>query len=161
MKRLILLRHGEAETTATSGRDIDRALTAHGISAVARAAKALAAAKATPDLALVSTARRTRETWAEAKLALPLSDELFKAEIYNAGVSALLTLARDAEADTVMIVGHNPSLQGLALDLLARQKASASLIARVEARFPPATAAVFSFHDDIPELEALLMAGQV
>ena len=77
----------------------------------------------------------------------------YGASVFFASVSA--------QADTVMIVGHNPSLQGLALDLLARQGAAASLVARVEARFPPATAAVFSFHDGRPELDALLMGGAV
>lgn len=161
MQRLILLRHGEAEAQSASGKDIDRALTASGVMAVGRTAKALAAAKAIPDLALVSTAKRTRQTWAEAKRDLSLSQQLFKSEIYNASVSALLAMAMEANAKTVMIVGHNPSLQGLALDLLARQGAAASVIARVEARFPPATAAVFSFHDGHPELDALLMAGLV
>lgn len=161
MQRLILLRHGEAEAQSASGRDLDRALTAAGATAVARAAKALAASKAIPDIALVSTAQRTRQTWSEAKAEFPLSDELFKSEIYNAGPAALLAMARACQADTVMIVGHNPSLQGLALDLLAREHAAASLVARVEARFPPATAAVFRFVDDRPELDALLMAGLV
>jgi phosphohistidine phosphatase len=161
MQRLILLRHGEAEAQSASGRDLDRALTAAGITAVARTAKALALAMAIPDIALVSTAKRTRQTWAEAKAQFSLSDELFKTEIYNAGPPTLLALARDSQADTVMIVGHNPSLQGLALDLLSRQGAAASLVARVEARFPPATAAVFSFHDGRPELDALLMGGLV
>jgi phosphohistidine phosphatase len=161
MQRLILLRHGEAEAQSASGRDLDRALTAAGVTAVMRTAKALALAMAIPDIALVSTAKRTRQTWAEAKAQFSLSTELFKSEIYNASPAALLTLARDAQADTVMIVGHNPSLQGLALDLLARQGAAASLVARVEARFPPATAAVFSFHDGRPELDALLMGGLV
>ena len=161
MQRLILLRHGEAEAHAASGRDLDRALTAAGVIAVARTATALAAAQSIPDIALVSTAKRTRETWAEAKAQFPLSTDVFKSEIYNANPTSLLALARECEADTVMIVGHNPSLQGLALDLLARQGAPASLIARVEARFPPATAAVFSFHDDRPELDALLLGGLV
>ncbi len=161
MQRLILLRHGEAEAQSASGRDLDRALTAAGVSSVARTAKALAEAGAIPDLALVSAAKRTRQTWAEAKAAFPLSRELFKPEIYNAGVAALLAMAREAQAQTVMIVGHNPSLQGLALDLLARQEAPASLVARLEARFPPATAAVFSFHEDRPELDALLLGGLV
>ena len=161
MQRLILLRHGEAEAQSASGRDFDRALTAAGVAAVARTAKALATAMAIPDVALVSTAARTRQTWAEAKAQFSLSEEVLKPEIYNAGSTALLALATACEADTVMIVGHNPSLQGLALDLLARQGAPASLVARVESRFPPATAAVFSFHDDRPELDALLMGGLV
>lgn len=161
MQRLILLRHGEAEAQSASGRDLDRALTAAGVIAVTRTAKALATALVIPDVALVSTAKRTRQTWDEAKAQFSLSTEVFKPEIYNAGPAALLALARDCQADTVMIVGHNPSLQGLALDLLARQGAAASLVARVEARFPPATATVFSFHDGHPELDALLMGGLV
>ena len=161
MQRLILLRHGEAQAQSASGRDLDRALTAAGVTAVARTAKALAAANAIPDIALVSTAKRTRETWAEAKVQFPLSTDVFKSEIYNTNPTGLLALARECQADTVMIVGHTPSLQGLALDLLARQGAPASLVARVEARFPPATATVFSFHEDRPELDALLMGGMV
>ncbi len=161
MQRLILLRHGEAEAQSASGRDLDRALTSAGVTAVTRTAKALALAMAIPDIALVSTAKRTRQTWAEAKVQFSLSTDVFKPEIYNASPTALLALARDCQADTVMIVGHNPSLQGLALDLLARQGAAASLVARVEARFPPATAAVFSFRDGRPELDALLMGGLV
>jgi phosphohistidine phosphatase len=161
MQRLILLRHGEAEAQSASGRDLDRALTAAGVTAVARTATALAAADAIPQIALVSTAKRTRQTWAEAQAQFPLSTDVFKPIIYNASPAALLALARECEAETVMIVGHNPSLQGLALDLLARQGAPASLVARVEARFPPATAAVFSFHDDQPELDTLLIGGLV
>lgn len=161
MQRLILLRHGEAEAQAASGRDLDRALTAAGAAAVGRTVKALAQANAIPDLALVSTATRTRQTWEEAKTTFSLTNELFKSEIYNAGASALLEMARGCQADTVMIVGHNPSLQGLALDLLARQGAGRPVMARVEARFPPGAAAVFNFADDRPELEALLIAGLV
>ena len=59
-----------------------------------------------------------------------------------------------------MVIGHNPGLQTLVLDLLRRQGASAALIARVESRFPPATSAVFSFDDDErPTLDSLLMGG--
>ena len=161
MQRLILLRHGEAEAQSASGRDLDRALTAAGVAAVARTATALAKAGAIPDVALVSTAKRTRETWAEAAAQFPLSKCEFKPVIYNASPTALMDLARDCAGDTVMIVGHNPSLQGLALDLLAREGAAAPVVARIEARFPPATAAVFSFVGDTPELDALLMAGLV
>src|SRR4051812_36820858 len=100
MQRLILLRHGEAEAQSASGRDLDRALTAAGVAAVARTAKALAAAGAIPNIALISAAKRTRQTWAEAKAQFSLSAEVFKPEIYNAGVAALLAMARGCEADT-------------------------------------------------------------
>ena len=161
MQRLILLRHGEAEANAPSGRDLDRALTAAGAAAVSRTAKALEAAGATPDLALVSASTRTRETWQVAKASFPQSRAEFMPEIYHAGVAALLALANESGAETVMLVGHNPSIQGLALDLLARNDGDRAAMARVESRFPPATAAVFVFEGGAPRLETLLMGGQV
>lgn len=161
MQRLILLRHGEAEAHAPSRRDLDRALTPLGVAAVSRTANALAAAGAAPDLVLLSASVRTRETWQVAKASFPPSREEVMPELYNAGMATLMAVANEAEADTVMIVGHNPGMQGLALDLLARQGADKATVARLEARFPPATAVVFRFEDGKPELETLLMAGQV
>lgn len=161
MQRLILLRHGEAEAHAPSRRNLDRALTTLGVAAVSRTANALAEAGAVPDLALVSAAVRTRETWQIAKASFPSSQEEIRPELYNAGMSTLMAAAQEAEADTVMIVGHNPGIQGLALDLLARQDADKATVARLEARFPPATAVVFRFENGKPEIETLLMAGQV
>lgn len=161
MQRLILLRHGEAEAHAPSRRDLDRALTTLGVAAVSRTANALAEAGAIPDLALVSAAVRTRETWQVAKASFPSAREDILPELYNASMATIMTVAREADADTVMIVGHNPGIQGLALDLLARQDADKATVARLEARFPPATAVVFRFEDGKPELETLLMAGLV
>ncbi len=158
MQRLILFRHGEAQVRAPSGRDIDRALTPAGEATAARAGAALAAAGAAPDLALVSTARRTSETWTAAREAFPASAFEIKPELYNAEAGAILALAKARPEHTVMVIGHNPGLQALAISLLKAQGASAALIARVESRFPPATAAVFSFDPEgRPELDALIM----
>ena len=50
-----------------------------------------------------------------------------------------------AEAGTVMVVGHNPSLHELAIELLSDGHASPADLERVSAGFPTTTAAVFTF----------------
>jgi phosphohistidine phosphatase len=63
MQRLILMRHAEAEPAAGSGRDRDRVLSGRGRKDSAAMARALAGRGMRPDLALVSPAARTRQTW--------------------------------------------------------------------------------------------------
>lgn len=63
MQRLILMRHAEAERAAGSGRDRDRVLSARGRNDAAAMGRALAGRGMRPDLALVSPAARTRQTW--------------------------------------------------------------------------------------------------
>ena len=67
MDRLILMRHGKAERHAAQGGDFERALAERGRQDVALIASALAAEDLSPDLVLVSAARRTRETWDAAR----------------------------------------------------------------------------------------------
>ena len=124
----------------------------------ARVGAALMADENWPDIALVSNAVRAEETWTVARESFPKCPVEFRLELYNAGPETVLAAARARAEATVLVIGHNPGLQALALDLLRQQGTSAALAARVEARFPPATAATFSFDaDGRPELERLLM----
>lgn len=159
MRRLILIRHGEAQARAPSGRDIDRALTVAGQAAAAHTAAALAAEGFCPDVALVSDAMRARQTWQAARAALDVSIVEFKRELYHASAEATLMVAGSRPEASVAVVGHNPGLQYLTLSLLRREGAEAAVIARVEAEFPPGAAAVFDFDAQArPRLEALLSA---
>jgi phosphohistidine phosphatase len=117
MQRLILLRHGEAEPRAASGRDIDRALTAHGKVEAHEAGERLAAAGMRPDMVLVSAARRAKETWAEAALSLAGGEVAHRPDLYAAPLDAILAAAEAEPADTVLVVAHNPGLLELALAL--------------------------------------------
>ena len=63
MQRLILMRHGDAERPHTGTADFDRALTPEGRSESRAVGRALAEAGYRPDLALVSSAARTLQTW--------------------------------------------------------------------------------------------------
>ena len=135
MRTLILLRHGEAETRAASGRDRDRALTARGRIDAALAGRAMAADGLKPDAVLVSPAVRTRQTWEAARAALPDAPEAVEAsDLYDAPPLALITAAQDERADTVLLVAHNPGLPALA-DLLTGDP-------RLGEGFPPASFAV-------------------
>ena len=145
MLRLCLLRHAKAAALAGGG-DHARPLALRGREDAARVGAWLAAHPAIPDLALVSDARRARETFefAAAAFAEPVSARL-EPRIYNASPGVLLALAQ-AEPETVhtlMLVGHNPGMAELA-QLLAgygdRYAAS-----RMRAGFPACALAILDF----------------
>jgi phosphohistidine phosphatase len=144
MERLILLRHGKAETGSPTGVDFDRALTERGRRDSALTAKALAAAGFTPDLVLVSPAARAAETWEAAKAQFPKAEVVISRALYNAEPETILSEAEreGAGAATVMVVAHNPGLHQLAVTLAQRGKDGPDR-ARLLAGFPTAAAAAF------------------
>jgi phosphohistidine phosphatase len=162
MRRLILFRHGKTEARAPSGDDFGRRLMERGRSDSALMGRVLAAAGYAPDLALVSTAARARETWDLAKAAFPPAEVRFRQGLYDATpeeVSAEIE-ATAGSGDTVMVVGHNPSLQELAVNLVAENGGRYLDIDRLSAAFPTAAAAVFGIDDaGRTQLEALLRAS--
>lgn len=162
MERLILMRHGAAERRGPTGGDFDRALTPQGRVDAALIGDALAKAGFSPDLALISEARRAQETWTAASEAFPQARAENRADFYSAGSQTVLSAVETQTAGTVMVVGHNPTLQDLAAGLLKAGSASPALIARVEMRFPPATAIAFSFDEaGRPQMEGLFYAADV
>ena len=155
MLRLILFRHGKAETTAPSGKDIDRALAARGETDARLIGEALFTAGYVPDLALVSAARRTRETWQAAQGVFPETRVEIVDALYNAGSGLILKLAMDAdEPGTVMAVGHNPGLHEAAFRLAHSGEGDPAVMRGVGKGFPTAAAAVFRFEGGKPVAEA-------
>jgi phosphohistidine phosphatase len=150
MDRLILFRHGKAEAESASGEDFDRRLAPRGQRESADMGARLADLGFLPDLVLVSPAMRTRETWAALEPHFPKAKVRFDDELYHADSGLVRhAAARDgAAAGTVMVVGHNPGLQELAVRLLAEGSAPASLIGQAARRFPTAAVAVFLFDDN-------------
>lgn len=146
-RRLVVLRHAQAEPTAAS--DADRPLTAGG----------LAAARATGDwlagvgvrvgppggVALVSAALRARQTYdAVAAAAGWEGGATHDPGLYSAGPDAALDLVRAVEKDVtdLVLVGHNPTMGYLAQlldDGEGDQEATTALATR---GFPPCAAAV-------------------
>jgi phosphohistidine phosphatase len=149
MRRLILLRHAKAEARGPGEDDFDRALSDRGREDAALVGKALAAAGLAPDHALISPARRTAETWICARDDFPRIRAELNRHLYNAtsdDIRAAIEPVAD-RCDTLIVIGHNPGLHELAVELLTDAAASAAEIDRIEARFPTATAAVYAFDD--------------
>lgn len=145
MDRLILLRHGTAEPESANGDDFARRLTARGTRDADAIAARLAEMGFQPQVALVSAAARTCETWAALEPHFPGAEVRVRRDLYLTDRDNLRRAAAEAGADcaTVLIVGHNPGLQELTIQLLQEGSAPASLIAKAQRDFPPAAAAVF------------------
>lgn len=110
-RRLVMMRHSKAEQSGAT--DLDRALTERGRADAAEAGRWLAGRGFVPDHALVSSAVRTRQTWAAVAGAAgwelePETDT----GLYAAGPETTLDLLRAAppEAASVIVVGHNPTM---------------------------------------------------
>ncbi len=146
-KRLILLRHAKA---AEAGSDFDRPLTGNGVTAAATAGRWLAEHHHIPDHVVVSPARRAVQTWASAAAELnaspaPVTDD----RIYANTVEDLLEVLGQApaSAETVVLVGHNPSIAELAA-ALDDGTGDAQSRREVSKKYPPGAIAVLSVAGD-------------
>jgi phosphohistidine phosphatase len=120
MPRLLLLRHAKTERAEPGERDRDRKLMARGRADASIIGAYMARHRLIPDLALVSPATRTLETWQLVAIALGKTPRMVKDErIYNAGTDGLDELIRGTDdAGALLVVGHNPGLHDLARQLI-------------------------------------------
>ena len=115
--RLLLLRHAKAERPSEGGRDFDRPLAERGRADAAAVGAYLADQALAPDRVLVSSARRAEDTWQCVRTALGAAPQAETvAELYGAPAERILAAvrARGAQADTLLVVAHNPGLEDLA-----------------------------------------------
>jgi phosphohistidine phosphatase len=115
MKTIILLRHAKSSWDEHWLPDMDRPLSERGKNNAPRMAQLLASHYAAIDLILCSPAKRTRETvvhFAEVFEKNFDTEITYVENIYEAHASELYEILRTLpqEANSVMIVGHNPSL---------------------------------------------------
>lgn len=121
MRRLLLLRHAKTERAEPGERDRDRKLTKRGRDDAVLIGAYMQRHRLVPELAIVSPARRTQETWTLMAEAFAKPPKLVADErIYNAATEALIELVGEPRAArSVLIVGHNPGLHDLAVQLIA------------------------------------------
>jgi len=100
----------------------------------------------TPDLALVSSSVRTRETWDLMHDAFGDVEVRTEKALYNAPADVLRRFveANEEQAGCLMILAHNPGVHLLALEYLTESAASPALTDRFSGGFPTAAAAVFT-----------------
>ena len=127
MRRLMLLRHAKTERAELGEPDRDRKLTKRGRADAPVIGAYMARHGLAPDLVLVSPAARAEETWALVAGALGKEPRVVRDErMYNAGPEQLVGVIRDTrEARSLLLVGHNPGFQELAVRLIASGDATA------------------------------------
>ncbi|HEV2375586.1 MAG TPA: histidine phosphatase family protein [Streptosporangiaceae bacterium] len=160
-RTLVLFRHAKSAWPDVA--DHDRPLARRGIAAALLMGGWLREAGLVPDQVLCSTARRARETWQFAQPGLAAAPPItFDARIYEAAAMELLALIREVPpaAGTLLLIGHNPAIEDLALLLAAGPGAAAGPapgsagpgdLERMRQKFPTAAVAVLesagTWHD--------------
>jgi len=168
-RTLVLFRHAKSAWPDVA--DHDRPLARRGIRAAPVMGHWLRDAGLVPGQVLCSTARRARETWQFAQTGLAAAPPVtFDARIYDAAATDLLALIREIPpaTGTLLLIGHNPGIEDLALLLTAAPGAPAPGAAagpgsggsrpgdleRMRSKFPTAAIAVLESTATWPGLAA-------
>ena len=120
MKRLLILRHAKSSWADTSQDDWQRPLNERGRRDAPRVGEWLRERSVMPDIIITSDAVRARTTAQAVAEAAGYSREIVTApSLYHAKPEDVLNVLNDVhdEMHTVLIVGHNPGLEDLVLQL--------------------------------------------
>jgi phosphohistidine phosphatase len=112
------LRHAKAERPDGLP-DQDRSLTDRGHADASAAGAWLLASGHVPDLVLCSPARRTRQTWHSIAIALGGAGSptvQYERDLYDGDADAALQVVAAAkEAQSILVIGHNPTISQLSV----------------------------------------------
>ncbi|WP_329279910.1 SixA phosphatase family protein [Streptomyces sp. NBC_01451] len=148
LRRLVVLRHAKSAWPMGVD-DHDRPLGPRGLRDAPAAGRALAEADCLPDLALCSPAERARLTWelAAAEWGTP-PPVRHDPRLYGADVPELLAVVREVPpaVGTLLLVGHNPGLEELVLELAG--DALDGTLDTVRTKFPTSAIAVLAWHGE-------------
>lgn len=159
VRRLILARHAKTETPQPGLDDHSRALTPEGRDAAVRLAERLDALGLRPDVALVSSANRTVQTFKRMASVWDAVDMRVEEELYECTRERYVSVvARIGQADTVLVVGHEPTTSHVAA-WLAGEGSLKSPLQRVSLGMPTASAAVVEC--DLPWVEIGPRSGRL
>ena len=151
MSHLLLLRHAKSDWGDPGLTDHDRPLAPRGERAADRMRAHLLANALRPELVLCSSSRRTRETLDRLAPAFADAEILIEDELYGAGRTELIERLRTVpdEVGTVAVIGHNPGIQDLALDLAG----TGDDLGRIQEKYPAGALAVLEIDGPWRQLE--------
>lgn len=144
-RSIVLLRHAKADWPDVA--DHDRPLADRGRKDAPAAGEWLAGHGIAPQLALCSTAVRTRETWRLVAPHLPHRPRtLYEDRLYDASPGEIVAVVNEVPDETqdLLVVGHNPGMHAVA-DLLAADSEDAEAAAGLSRGFPTSGIAVIRF----------------
>ena len=148
-----MLRHAKSSWDDPDLPDRLRPLAPRGVRAAGAMARHLRAAAVAPDLVLCSPARRAVQTWEGVAPGVPpdTAVEIDEA-IYHADADELVARLRDVRSRirSVLLVGHNPGLQDLAVDLVG--SGDVGLRERLLTKFPTGALATIDVPGDWHDL---------
>jgi phosphohistidine phosphatase len=148
MRTLILFRHAKAVRAHEADSDEARGLTGRGRREAALAGAAMEDAGLKPKLALVSTSERTRET-AEHGLQNFALETRFEDALYHAAPEGIWDAFAASDAESVVIVGHNPGLGELVSTLVHQAHDGSKLARDLSGHLPTAAFAAFEIRGDL------------
>jgi phosphohistidine phosphatase len=148
MRTLILFRHAKAVRAHEADSDEARGLTGRGRREAALAGAAMEDAGLKPTLALVSTSERTRET-AEHGLQNFALETRFEDALYHAAPEGVWDAFAASDAESVVIVGHNPGLGELVSTLVHQAHDGSKLARDLSGHLPTAAFAAFEIRGDL------------
>ncbi|WP_454700653.1 SixA phosphatase family protein [Agrobacterium burrii] len=142
-KRVYLLRHAKAAWAAPGERDFDRGLNEAGFAEAEIIADLAADRRYRPDVLLSSTAARCRQTTQAWQRVFNEGIEIaYVDEMYNARSETYLSLiAAQTDAGSVMLVGHNPTMEATLEAMIGEDMLHAAL----PSGFPTAGLAVLDY----------------
>lgn len=147
MLTLSLLRHAKSSWADPELDDHERPLAKRGAKAIPAVAKFIRQEKLRPGLVLCSDAMRTRATLALllAELGPPTPRVIYDDALYLASPDAIRTELGRVEDGIlhVLVVGHNPGLHALTLELVG--EGDRKMLAMLAREFPTGALAVLSF----------------
>jgi phosphohistidine phosphatase len=153
MKQLFLLRHAKSSHDDSALADHDRPLAPRGRRATSAMAVHLREHGVKPALVLCSSAVRARQTLDGIEGGLGGSPEVrIESELYEVSAGGLLGRLRripDAVPST-MLIGHNPAMGRLALDLAS----GGPDLAKLARKFPTGALAMLEFEGAWGDLDA-------
>lgn len=121
MKELYLVRHAKSDWNSPASTDFARPLNKRGMKDAKRIGKKLLESNWIPQHIISSTAERAVQTCELICERANIDSNIieWKAEVYEANVVTLLEViaATSNVVDSLMIVGHNPGMEWLLLDL--------------------------------------------
>ncbi|WP_327700000.1 SixA phosphatase family protein [Streptomyces sp. NBC_00459] len=148
LRRLVVLRHAKSAWPMGVD-DHDRPLGPRGLRDAPAAGRVLAEADCLPDLVLCSTAERARRTWELAAAEWDTPPQVrHDPRLYGADVPELLAVVREVPlaVGTLLLVGHNPGLGELVLELAG--EALDDALDDVRTKFPTSAIAVLAWRGE-------------
>ncbi|MEO9476161.1 MAG: histidine phosphatase family protein [Cyclobacteriaceae bacterium] len=117
VRKIFLLRHGEAIYPEQGMDDMERSLTSKGSTQIRTLGAKMGDAGFDVDLTYCSSSDRTRQTFQHLSEALKKNLEVeFREDIYEASVRTLFELLCESDKNlmSILLIGHNPGITYLA-----------------------------------------------